>query len=105
MSINDIGRLVREARQAAGVTQQSLADQAGTTRQWIIRLEQGQRTVTMGVVLDVLMVLGLELVAELHANSAIESGSRWSAGRENWRLSSPASLILGNRWGSTSTLT
>lgn len=74
-STDDIGRLVREARQMAGVTQQSLADQAGTTRQWVIRLEQGRRTVTMGVVLDVLMVLGLEIVAELRSNDIESSGT------------------------------
>ena len=74
-STSDIGRLVREARQAAGFTQQSLADQAGTTRQWIIRLEQGRHTLTMGVVLDVLSVLGLEFSAELHSDDSDQPGA------------------------------
>lgn len=45
------------------MTQQELADRAGTTRQWVIRLEQGRPTPTMSTVLIVLSELGLELVA------------------------------------------
>ncbi len=62
-SARDLGTLIRQTRQSAGLTQQALADQVGSTRQWIIRLEQGQPTVTMARLLDVLSELGLEMVA------------------------------------------
>lgn len=62
LSAADVGRLVRETRQAASMTQQELADRVGTTRQWVIRLEQGHPTPTMNTVLIVLSELGLELI-------------------------------------------
>jgi len=62
-SARDVGELVRQTRQAASLTQQELADRAGTTRQWIIRLEQGRNTPTMNTVLTALSVLGLEMAA------------------------------------------
>lgn len=63
VSPSDVGALVRRERQAAGLTQQALAEQAGTTRQWLIRLEQGQPGAATGKLLDVLSVLGLEMLA------------------------------------------
>ena len=63
VSAGDVGRLVRQTRQAASMTQQQLADRVGTTRQWVIRLEQGHSTPTMKTVLVALSVLGLEITA------------------------------------------
>lgn len=62
-SAADVGRLVRQTRQAASLTQQELADRVGTTRQWVSRLEQGHHTPTMNTVLIALSVLGLEMAA------------------------------------------
>ena len=45
------------------MTQQELADQVGTTRQWVIRLERGRDSPAMSRVLVSLSVLGLEMVA------------------------------------------
>lgn len=64
-SVADLGALMRRARQAAGMTQAELADRIGTTRQWVIRMEQGRHTTTMNMVLIALSELGLEMVAEL----------------------------------------
>ena len=63
-SAGDVGALIRQTRQAAEMTQQDLADLAGTTRQWVIRLEQGHHSPTMRTVLVALSVLGLEMVAQ-----------------------------------------
>ena len=54
---------MRRARQAAQMTQEQLADRIGATRQWVIRAEQGSRTVTMSTMLLALAELGLEMVA------------------------------------------
>lgn len=62
----ELGALVRRARQAEEMTQQELADQVGTTRQWVIRLERGENSPAMSTVLVTLSVLGLEMVA-LHS--------------------------------------
>ena len=45
------------------MSQQELADRVGTTRQWVIRLEQGRRGSTLSKALTALSVLGLELAA------------------------------------------
>ena len=64
-SVADLGILIRQARQTAGVTQEELADRIGTTRQWVIRIEQGCDTAAMSMVLLALSELGLEMVARL----------------------------------------
>lgn len=64
-SAGDVGALIRQERQAAAMTQQQLADRVGTTRQCIIRLEQGRHGTAMNTVLAALEQLGLEMVAHL----------------------------------------
>lgn len=64
-SAADVGALIRQARQAAGMTQQQLADRVGTTRQWVIRLEQGRNGTAINTALIALEELGLEMVAQL----------------------------------------
>ena len=59
----EVGALIRQARVVAAMTQQELADRVGTTRQWVIRLEQGQNSPAMSTVMVALSVLGLEMVA------------------------------------------
>ena len=61
----DVGALIRQARQAAAMTQQQLADRVGTTRQWVIRLEQGRHSTAMNTALVALSEMGLEMVAQL----------------------------------------
>lgn len=62
-SAADVGALIRRERRAAAMTQQQLADRVGTTRQWVIRLEQGRHGTAMNTVLIALEELGLEMVA------------------------------------------
>ena len=59
----DVGALIRQTRQAAAMTQQQLADRVGTTRQCIIRLEQGHHGTALNTALIALEELGLEMVA------------------------------------------
>ena len=63
----DVGMLIRQARQAAAMSQQQLADRVGTTRQCVIRLEQGRNGTALGTALIALEELGLEMVAQLDA--------------------------------------
>ncbi|WP_322097968.1 helix-turn-helix domain-containing protein [Nakamurella alba] len=60
----DLAVLVREARTAAGWTQAELAQRCRVSREWVIRLEKGVRRIELGLVLDVLAVLGIKLNAE-----------------------------------------
>ena len=63
----DVGTLIRQTRQAAAMTQQQLADRVGTTRQCVIRLEQGHKGTALSTALIALEELGLEMVAQLDA--------------------------------------
>ncbi len=62
-SMSDVGKLIRQTRQAASMSQQELANRVGTTRQWVIRLEQGHPSSSISKTLIALSELGLELVA------------------------------------------
>lgn len=59
----DLGRYVREKRIAMKLTQQELADTAGTGRRFISELEAGKATLEFGKVLQVCRSVGLDLFA------------------------------------------
>lgn len=59
--LDEIGRIVREARRRHGMTQVELAGLSGTSQRFISQLESGVRNVTLSKVLDVLAVLGLRM--------------------------------------------
>jgi len=50
----------RKERKALGLTQQQLADLAGTSMLFVSQLERGKKTLRLDKVLPVLKVLGLE---------------------------------------------
>jgi transcriptional regulator with XRE-family HTH domain len=53
---------VREQRRASRMTQAALAQAAGVSRAWVVRLERGQAGGEPSSVMPVLRALGLELV-------------------------------------------
>lgn len=57
----DVGRLIRDARGRAGLSQEALARRFGTTQSWISEVENGKETAEIGKVLGLLAFLGLEL--------------------------------------------
>lgn len=57
-----LGDLVREVRKRQGLTQLDVAGLAGLSNRFIIDLERGKETLQMQKALDVLALLGLELV-------------------------------------------
>lgn len=59
----DLGRLVREARQQRGLSQQDLADAAGVGRRFVSELENGKETVELGKALLVAAACGIDLSA------------------------------------------
>ncbi|MFE3545437.1 helix-turn-helix transcriptional regulator [Nocardia sp. NPDC059177] len=57
-----LGSVVRAERESRSLAQAELAEQAGVTRQWLVRLETGRLTnPTLQNVLRVLDSLGLDL--------------------------------------------
>ena len=60
-TLRELGGLVRETREKAGLTQAELAAKLNTRRQQIIYLERGEGQISTAFLLDVLKVLGLGL--------------------------------------------
>ncbi|WP_415014507.1 helix-turn-helix transcriptional regulator [Brevundimonas sp.] len=60
-AVGDLGSMVRARRTALGLTQQDLADAAGTGRRFVSELEAGKATVELGKALQVCRSLGLDL--------------------------------------------
>jgi HTH-type transcriptional regulator/antitoxin HipB len=58
----DIGRIVRDRRLSLEITQQELADAAGTGRRFVSELEAGKPTAELGKVIQVCSYLGLDLI-------------------------------------------
>ncbi|MFC7379197.1 helix-turn-helix transcriptional regulator [Brevundimonas sp. GCM10030266] len=64
-SVSDLGRIVRERRLAMSLTQQDLADAAGTGRRFISELETGKASLEIDKVLKVCRYVGVDLFARV----------------------------------------
>ena len=61
---SDLGALIRERRTKMGLNQISLARRAGTSRKWLVEVEQGKPRAAIGLILRTLQALGTSL--EVH---------------------------------------
>lgn len=61
ITIGEIGKRIRAARKAMGMTQQRFADLAGVGRRFLIELEQGKPSLEIGRVLAVCHAAGIKL--------------------------------------------
>jgi HTH-type transcriptional regulator/antitoxin HipB len=57
----DLGAFIRERRVKLGMDQSDLAEKAGTSRKWIVEVEQGKPRAEVGLVLRTLKTLGVSL--------------------------------------------
>ncbi|MEX5747521.1 helix-turn-helix domain-containing protein [Massilia sp. X63] len=57
-----LGKIARAARKKQGLTQLDVAGLAGKSNRFLIDLERGKETLQMQMVIDVLTLLGLELI-------------------------------------------
>lgn len=60
----ELGQLVRQLRSEQGLLQMDLAGLAGTGNRFIVDLERGKPTLQLQKVLDVLDLMGLEVVVK-----------------------------------------
>lgn len=65
----NVGERVREAREAAGLTQRDLAARMGTSQAAVARLEAGGTGATLTTLHRVATALGLELAVELRPSA------------------------------------
>jgi HTH-type transcriptional regulator/antitoxin HipB len=61
-SVHELGALIRQVRKNQRLTQEDLSGLAGFGNRFIIDLERGKETVQAQKVIDLLGLLGLELV-------------------------------------------
>ena len=57
----DLGLAIRDRRREMRLSQAELATRVGVTRQWVIGLEQGNRSAEFGLVLKAAAALGLKV--------------------------------------------
>tara|TARA_R110002012_G_C11485586_1_gene595581 strand:- start:410 stop:667 length:258 start_codon:yes stop_codon:yes gene_type:complete len=65
----ELGQLVRKLRTEQGLLQMDLAGLAGTGNRFIVDLERGKPTLQLQKVLDVLDLMGLEVVVKRKGNN------------------------------------
>lgn len=57
----DLGAFIRERRLKLGMDQSDLAEKAGTSRKWIVEVEQGKPRAEIGLILRTLKTLGVSM--------------------------------------------
>ncbi len=62
-SPEELGRRIRAARKAQGLTQVDLAEIAGVGPRFLSELERGKETVRLGLALKIARLVGLDLFA------------------------------------------
>jgi y4mF family transcriptional regulator len=61
-SVADIGKIIMATRKSNGLTQVDLAGLSNSGNRFLVDLEKGKPTIQMQKALDILSLLGLELV-------------------------------------------
>ena len=64
-----LGREIRNARRALGVTQPILALSAGVGVRFIVELENGKSTAQIGKIMQVLATLGIGMTLDISADA------------------------------------
>jgi HTH-type transcriptional regulator/antitoxin HipB len=67
----DLGAFIRERRTQLGMDQIALAKKAGTSRKWLVEVEQGKPRAEIGLILRTLKSLGVSV--DLKADSSPET--------------------------------
>ncbi len=74
----DLGAFIRERRTKLGMDQVALAERAGTSRKWLIEVEQGKPRAEIGLILRTLKTLGVSI--DLQIDSLAKATSNDKAG-------------------------
>ena len=74
----DLGAFIRERRTKLGMDQVALAEKSGTSRKWLIEVEQGKPRAEIGLILRTLKTLGVSI--DLQIDSLAKATSNDKAG-------------------------
>jgi HTH-type transcriptional regulator/antitoxin HipB len=76
---SDLGALIRERRLKLGLDQIDLARKAGTSRKWLVEVENGKPRAEIGLILRTLKALGVALAAADTAGNVPPRSSKTAA--------------------------
>jgi|HubBroStandDraft_1064217.scaffolds.fasta_scaffold285804_2 HTH-type transcriptional regulator/antitoxin HipB len=79
----DLGALIRERRTKLGLDQISLARLSGTSRKWLIEVENGKPRAEIGLVFRTLKALGIVLRESAVAADGPSKSAKFAAGGIN----------------------
>jgi HTH-type transcriptional regulator/antitoxin HipB len=69
---SDLGAVIRERRIKLGLDQSSLAAKAGTSRKWLIEVENGKPRAEIGLIFRTLKALGLAMAVSDAAAAQVQ---------------------------------
>jgi HTH-type transcriptional regulator/antitoxin HipB len=72
----DLGAFIRERRTKLGMDQVALAEKAGTSRKWLIEVEQGKPRAEIGLILRTLKTLGVSIDLQIDSLAKATSNDR-----------------------------
>ena len=84
----DLGSFIRGRRRDLGIEQGALAEKAGTSRKWIVEMEQGKPRAEIGLILRTLKALGVSIDLSSDAGKKERSNSSSTSGDINSILDS-----------------
>jgi len=69
----DLGAAIRDRRKQLGIGQAALAEQIGTSRQWVVAVERGHQRAELGLILRTLDTLGIRLETKIKTPETAKS--------------------------------
>jgi HTH-type transcriptional regulator / antitoxin HipB len=84
----DLGSIIRERRIELGMEQGTLAEKAGTSRKWIVEVEQGKPRAEIGLILRTLKALEVSIDLASDTGKGARSSSESTSGDINSILNS-----------------
>lgn len=72
----DLGAFIRERRTKLGMDQVALAEKAGTSRKWLIEVEQGKPRAEIGLILRTLKTLGVSIDLQIDSLAKATSNDK-----------------------------
>jgi HTH-type transcriptional regulator / antitoxin HipB len=84
----DLGAFIRERRTKLGMDQVALAEKAGTSRKWLIEVEQGKPRAEIGLILRTLKTLGVSIDLQIDSLAKATSNDKAASADINNVLSS-----------------
>jgi HTH-type transcriptional regulator / antitoxin HipB len=84
----DLGAFIRGRRTSLGMDQVTLAEKAGTSRKWLIEVEQGKPRAEIGLILRTLKTLGVSIDLQIDSLTKATSNDKARATDINSLLNS-----------------